>query len=250
MSQPRRRLAVLPALALALALAAHADSSAISGGVFHVTPVRPVAELLPLALAATPPAETGDFRPADLVELTALDPAIRLDIRYAGTHNFLGTPVYSQARAFLQRPAAEALVRVERSLAREGYGLLVHDGYRPWYVTKIFWDAMPPELHKYVADPAEGSRHNRGCAVDLTLYDLKTGRAVAMPSLYDEPTERAWPTYSGGTAAERRRRDLLRAHMEAEGFTVYEFEWWHFDFRDWKSYRIGNVRFEDLGTPR
>jgi len=250
MSQPRRRLAVLPALALALALAAHADSSAISGGVFHVTPVRPVAELLPLALAATPPAETGDFRPADLVELTALDPAIRLDIRYAGTHNFLGTPVYSQARAFLQRPAAEALVRVERSLAREGYGLLVHDGYRPWYVTKIFWDAMPPELHKYVADPAEGSRHNRGCAVDLTLYDLKTGRAVAMPSLYDEPTERAWPTYSGGTAEERRRRDLLRAHMEAEGFTVYEFEWWHFDFRDWKSYRIGNVRFEDLGTPR
>ena len=250
MSQPRRRLAVLPALALALALAAHADSSAISGGVFHVTPVRPVAELLPLALAATPPAETGDFRPADLVELTALDPAIRLDIRYAGTHNFLGTPVYSQARAFLQRPAAEALVRVERSLAREGYGLLVHDGYRPWYVTKIFWDAMPPELHKYVADPAEGSRHNRGCAVDLTLYDLKTGRPVAMPSVYDEPTERAWPTYSGGTAEERRRRDLLRAHMEAEGFTVYEFEWWHFDFRDWKSYRIGNVRFEDLGTPR
>jgi D-alanyl-D-alanine dipeptidase len=251
MSQPRRRLAALAlALPLALALAAHADSAAISGGVFHVTPVRPVAELLPLALAATPPAETGEFRPADLVELTTLDPGIRLDIRYAGTHNFLGTPVYSQARAFLQRPAAEALVRVERSLAREGYGLLVHDGYRPWYVTKIFWDAMPPELHKYVADPAEGSRHNRGCAVDLTLYDLKTGRAVAMPSVYDEPTERAWPTYSGGTAEERRRRDLLRAHMEAEGFTVYEFEWWHFDFRDWKSYRIGNVRFEDLGTPR
>jgi D-alanyl-D-alanine dipeptidase len=109
---------------------------------------------------------------------------------------------------------------------------------------------MPPELHKYVADPAEGSRHNRGCAVDLTLYDLKTGRAVSMPSLYDEPTERAWPTYSGGTAAERRRRDLLRAHMEAEGFTVYEFEWWHFDFRDWKSYRIGNLRFEDLGAAR
>jgi D-alanyl-D-alanine dipeptidase len=237
-------------LALAAALAASAGEPAISGGVFHVTPVRPVAELLPLALAATPPAETGDFRAADLVELTTLDPAIRLDIRYAGTRNFLGTPVYSQARAFLQRPAAEALVRVERSLAREGYGLLVHDAYRPWYVTKIFWDAMPPELHKYVADPAEGSRHNRGCAVDLTLYDLKTGRAVSMPSLYDEPTERAWPTYSGGTAAERRRRDLLRAHMEAEGFTVYEFEWWHFDFRDWKSYRIGNLRFEDLGAAR
>jgi len=251
MSRPRRRLTVLAALALGLplALAAHADSAAISGGVFHVTPVRPVAELLPLALAATPPAETGEFRPADLVELTTLDPGIRLDIRYAGTRNFLGTPFYSEARAFLQRPAAEALVRVARSLRREGYGLLVHDAYRPWYVTKMFWDAMPPELHRYVADPAEGSRHNRGCAVDLTLYDLKTGRAVEMPSLYDEMSPRAYPSYGGGSAAQRRLRDLLRRHMEAEGFSVYEYEWWHFDYRDWKSYAIQNVRFEAIRSP-
>jgi len=252
MTPPRYRRSLLPALALALsaALAAHADPGTISEGVFHVTPVRPVAELLPEALAATPPAESGDFRPADLVELTTLDPTIRLDIRYATTRNFLGTPLYSQARAFLQRPAAMALLRVERSLAREGYGLLVYDAYRPWYVTKMFWDAMPPELHRYVADPAQGSRHNRGCAVDLTLYELKSGREVPMPSVYDEATERAWPTYSGGTAQQRRMRDLLRRHMEAQGFTVYEFEWWHFDYRDWKSYRIGNVRFEDLGAPR
>jgi D-alanyl-D-alanine dipeptidase len=251
MSPQRRRVAILLptlafSLALSAALAAPAGPAVGPDGVFHVTPVRPVAELLPLALAATPPAETGEFRPADLVEVTSLDPAIKLDIRYAGTRNFLGTPIYGEARAFLQRPAAEALVRVAHSLQGEGYGLMVHDAYRPWYVTKIFWDAMPPELHRYVADPAEGSRHNRGCAVDLTLYDLKTGRAVTMPSVYDESTERAWPTYGGGTAGERARRDLLRAHMEAEGFTVYEFEWWHFDYRDWKSYRIGNVRFEDL----
>jgi len=252
-------LRALGALCVAMALQtaaiaqqnANADDArrtGITGGVFRVTPVRPVPELLAVALAATPPAESGEFRPADLVELTALDPTIRLDIRYAGTRNFLGTPLYSQARAFMQRPAAEALVRVQRSLAREGYGLLVHDAYRPWYVTKIFWDAMPPELHRYVADPAEGSRHNRGCAVDLTLYELKSGHEVEMPSLYDEATERAYPTYSGGTAGQRRMRDLLRRHMEAQGFTVYEFEWWHFDYRDWKSYRIGNVRFEDLGA--
>ncbi|HWZ63203.1 MAG TPA: M15 family metallopeptidase [Steroidobacteraceae bacterium] len=234
------------ALSLAAAQAPAGDQAAISGGVFHVTPVRPVAELLPIALAATPPAESGDFRPADLIELTTLDPSIRLDIRYATSRNFLGTPLYSQARAFLQRPAAEALVRVQRSLAQQGYGLLVHDAYRPWYVTKIFWDAMPPELHRYVADPAEGSRHNRGCAVDLTLYELKTGREVEMPSVYDEPTERAYPAYAGGTAAQRAARDLLRRHMEAEGFTVYEFEWWHFDYRDWKAYAIQNVRFEDI----
>jgi zinc D-Ala-D-Ala dipeptidase len=244
-----RHCSLLAALTLILAapVGAAADPPAIQGGVFHVTPMRPVAELLPLALAATPPVESGEFRPADLVELATLDPTIRLDIRYAGTRNFLGTPLYSQARAFLQRPAAEALVRVQRSLAKEGYGLLVHDAYRPWYVTKIFWDAMPPDLHRYVADPAEGSRHNRGCAVDLTLYELKSGRPVEMPSVYDEATERAYPSYTGGTAAQRASRDLLRRHMEAEGFTVYEFEWWHFDYRDWKAYAIQNVRFEDIG---
>jgi D-alanyl-D-alanine dipeptidase len=223
-----------------------AEPAVDSSGVFRVTPVRPIAELLPIALAATPPSESGTFRPADLVELTAIDPAIKLDIRYATTRNFLSTPVYSQARAFMERPAAEALVRVQRSLAAEGYGLLVYDAYRPWYVTKIFWDAMPPELHKFVADPAEGSRHNRGCAVDLTLFDLKTGRPVNMPSVYDEATERAYPSYAGGTAEQRRLRDLLRRHMEAEGFAVYEFEWWHFDYRDWNSYGIQNVRFEDI----
>lgn len=216
---------------------------------FHIAPVRPVAELLPSALAATPPAEQGDFHKADLVELVTLDPTIKLDIRYATTRNFLGTPLYSQARAFLQRPAAEALVRVSHTLKSEGYGLLVHDAYRPWYVTKIFWDATPPDKHRFVADPATGSRHNRGCAVDLTLYDLKTGNAVEMPSLYDEMSDRAYPAYAGGSDAARARRDLLRRHMEAEGFTVYEYEWWHFDFHDWKSYAIANVRFEDIAAP-
>jgi len=215
--------------------------------VFHVNPVRPVAELLPIAVAASPPLEQGDFRPADLVELTTLDRTFKLDIRYATANNFLGSPLYSQARAFLQRPAAQALLRVQKSLAPEGYGLLIHDTYRPWYVTKIFWDATPVNLHEYVADPAHGSRHNRGCAVDLTLYDLKTGRTIEMPSLYDETTDRAHADYAGGTAAQRRLRDFLRKHMEAEGFAVYEFEWWHFDYRDWSLYAIQNVRFEDLG---
>ena len=243
-----RYLALLFALTLtACASGSHpTDQTAGATGVFRVKPVRPVAELLPIALASTPPAESGDFRPAELVELTSLDPTIKLDIRYATTRNFLGTPLYSQPRAFMQRSAAEALVRVQRSLAAEGYGLLVHDAYRPWYVTKVFWDAMPPELHKFVADPAQGSRHNRGCAVDLTLYDLKTGNAVTMPSLYDEATERAYANYPGGTPEQRRLRDLLRRHMETEGFAVYEFEWWHFDYRDWQAYAIQNVRFEDI----
>jgi D-alanyl-D-alanine dipeptidase len=143
-------------------------------------------------------------------------------------------------------------VRVAHRLAPLGFGLLIHDAYRPWYVTKIFWDATPPEKHIFVADPSEGSRHNRGCAVDLTLYDLKTGRQVPMTGHYDEMSERSYPYYPGGSSLERWDRNLLRHAMEAEGFTVYEFEWWHFDFHGWQHYPILNLTFEQLsrrGTP-
>jgi len=184
------------------------------------------------------------------VELTKLDPTIKLDIRYATTNNLFDTVFYSQARAFLQRPAAEAVVRVNQKLKASGYGLLVHDGYRPWYVTKVFWDATPDDKKLFVADPSKGSRHNRGCAVDLSLYDLKTGKPIEMVSTYDETTDRAYPNYPGGTSLQRWHRDFLRAAMEAEGFTVYEAEWWHFDYKDWQKYRIGNVRFEDIGSTR
>jgi len=105
---------------------------------FRITPLRPVEELRADALKAQPPPEHGTCLKPDLVELVKLDPTIKLDIRYATTNNFLGTPVYTQARAFLQRPAAEALLRAHRELHAQGYGLLIHDGYRPWHVTKIF----------------------------------------------------------------------------------------------------------------
>jgi D-alanyl-D-alanine dipeptidase len=214
--------------------------------VFHITPLRPVAELRREALAAQPPVETGPFRPVDLVDLVSLDPTVRLDIRYATPDNFLGAPVYEEARAFLQRPAALALLRAHRALGARGYGLLVHDAYRPWWVTWVFWEATPVYKREFVADPAKGSRHNRGCAVDLTLFRLADGRPVEMPSLYDEMSERAYPTYAGGTPEERARRDLLRRAMEAEGFSVFESEWWHFDHRDWREYPILNLSFDEV----
>ena len=207
----------------------------------HIEAVKPADELRRMALAATPPHETGDFRKPDLVELTSLDPTIKLDIRYATTNNFLQTVFYPQARAFLQRPAAQAVVRAQRKLKTMGYGLLIHDGYRPWYVTKMFWDGTPPDKHPFVADPAQGSRHNRGCAVDLTLYDLKTGRPAEMVGLYDEMSERSYPDYPGGTSLARWHRQLLRRVMEDEGFAVYEVEWWHFDYKDWRKYPVLNV---------
>jgi len=217
-----------------------------SGNQLRIKPIRPVPDLLKEALAAQPPAETGDFLQTDLVELRRLDSSIRLEVRYATTNNFLGTVFYSQARAFLQRPAAEAVVRAHRKLKAHGYGLLVHDAYRPWYVTKVFWDATPEDKKVFVANPTRGSRHNRGCAIDLTLYDLKTRKVVEMVSTYDETTARAYPDYAGGTSLQRWHRKLLRDALEAEGFTVYSAEWWHFDFKDWQKYRIGNERFEAL----
>ena len=217
-----------------------------SSSVNLVRPLRSLKEIRAAALAATPPEEQGSFRKNDLVELARLDPAIRLDIRYATTNNFLGSAVYTQARAFLQRPAADALLRALRRLQPLGYGLLIHDGYRPWSVTKIFWDATPESGKIFVADPALGSRHNRGCAVDLTLYDLKTNEPVEMTGLFDEMSPRSFPDYSGGTSLQRWHRDLLGWAMEAEGFTVFEAEWWHFDYKDWREYALTNIPFEKL----
>ncbi|HBJ34472.1 MAG TPA: serine hydrolase, partial [Planctomycetaceae bacterium] len=171
------------------------------------------------------------------------DPTIRLDIRYATTNNFTGSVFYNESKALMQRPAAEAVARASAKLKSRGLGLLIHDAYRPWFVTKMFWDATPGEMKDFVANPANGSRHNRGCAVDLTLYDLATGQPIEMVAGYDEFSPRSFPLYPGGTSRQRWYRDLLRRTMESEEFSVYEYEWWHFDFKDWRSYRIGNTAF-------
>ncbi|MCP4782111.1 MAG: serine hydrolase [Fuerstiella sp.] len=216
------------------------------GETFRIVPVEPIDDLREAALAASPPPEPGDYRDPDLVELTSLDPTIKLDIRYASTNNFTGAVFYRQPRAFMQRPAAEAVVRAHQRLKEQGLGLLIHDAYRPWYVTKMFWDATPDTLKDFVANPARGSRHNRGCAVDLTLYDLSTGEPIQMVAGYDEFSPRSFPLYPGGTSRQHWYRELLRRTMEAEDFTIYEFEWWHFDYKDWKKYRIGNLTFEQI----
>jgi zinc D-Ala-D-Ala dipeptidase len=237
--QRMRRFSIFSALLFSLGLFAN------EGAIFHM-PYAMWLMAYPGAVAQEMPKEKGDFREPDLVEVLKLDSTIKLDVRYATPNNFLGRPVYNEARAFLQRPAAEAIARANRKLREKGYGLLVFDGYRPWSVTKIFWDSTPQDKKRFVADPSQGSRHNRGCAVDLTLYSLRSGLEVEMPSSYDEMTERAYPNYSGGTEEQRRLREMLRKAMESEGFTVNEFEWWHFDYKDWKAYPILNVPFENL----
>jgi D-alanyl-D-alanine dipeptidase len=220
------------------------------GDVFKITPVRPVKELLPQALEARPPEEAGELLPMDLVDIEMLDPKIKLDIRYAREDNFMGSSLYTEEKAFLQRPAAYALVKASEILNERGLGLVVHDAYRPWYVTKMFWDATPDELKEFVADPEKGSRHNRGCAVDVSLYSLETGEFLDFGGGYDEFSERSYIDFPGGSTLQRYYRELLRETMATVGFQPLKEEWWHFDFEGWERYPIGNITFEELERSR
>jgi D-alanyl-D-alanine dipeptidase len=183
---------------------------------------------------------------AALVDLTTLGPTVRLDVRYATSNNFLGRPVYPEGRAFLRPEVARSLVAAHEAVKAAGFGLLVFDAYRPLSVTRLFWNELPPEKRRFVANPARGSNHNRGCAVDVSLFDLESGREVEMPSPYDEMSARASPAYAGGPAEARRLRDLLRSNLEAAGFRVNRGEWWHFDHRDCPAYDVLDLSFEAL----
>lgn len=221
MSAPVGRRVVLAGGALALlggcaplARAAHAPGLAM--------PVDPTADAMP-----------------DLVDLARFDPRLRFDIRYATADNFMHRVLYPVARALAQRPAAEALRRVQTRAEAEGYGLIIHDAYRPWRVTKLMWDETPPAQREFVADPASGSRHNRGCAIDCTLH--RGGVPVAMPSPYDDFTPAAYRSYSGGSAEATTNRARLETWMAAEGFVGLANEWWHFDWEGWRRYPIMDV---------
>lgn len=211
---------------------------------------RSLAQLMAEARQATPPTPLRSRFQPDLVEVVALDPSLKLDISYATKDNFLGTPIYGQARAFLQRPVAEALVRANHRLQAAGYAIRIRDAYRPWWVTKVFWEATPPANRAFVANPDNGSVHNRGCAVDVDLVDLTTGLVASMPSGYDEMSPRAGADYAGGEADARRHRDLLRAAMEAESFKVLKEEWWHFDHVSSEGYPVLNLPFEAIQDRR
>lgn len=208
-------------------------------------PARPdkdVAFLPDKKAQAVPP---GD--PKKLVELVKLDPAIRLDIRYATANNFTGRVLYDQPRAFMASAAAQALIRAHARAKRDGYGFTIYDAYRPWRITRALWDATPPGPERnYVANPKRGSKHNRGCAVDMTMHDLATGKQAEMPSGYDEFSERAHRDYAGGSEAARANRARLQAYMEAEGFRGISNEWWHFDFNGWEEFPVMDIAFDDI----
>ena len=216
------------------------------GNTFKVQLDKNIEEYISDALKAAPPEEKGDFRGPDLVDVTTVLDNVKLDVRYATSNNFLNAPTYSEAKSFLHRPAVMALNEANKRFNKMGYGILVHDAYRPWYVTKVFWDATEGDERNFVANPDNGSIHNRGSAIDLTLYELESGKVIKMVGTYDEMSERSYPDYMGGTALERWHRRLLRHVMEDSGFKVIYNEWWHFDHEDWQKYPILNQTFDEL----
>jgi D-alanyl-D-alanine dipeptidase len=185
--------------------------------------------------------------PKRLLELIKLDPAIRLDMRYATANNFTGRILYDEARAFLAAPAAQAVARASKMAQADGFGLTIYDAYRPWRITKKLWDATPVGPKKeYVANPKRGSKHNRGCAVDLTLHDLQTGQLVEMPTEFDDFSEKAHRDYMGASTAAIANRARLASYLEAEGFVGLSNEWWHFDFTGWAQFPVMDIPFNKI----
>jgi zinc D-Ala-D-Ala dipeptidase len=194
-----------------------------------------------IADAVTMPVDPAATATPDLVDLNLFDPRLRLDIRYATTDNFMGRVLYPVARAMLQRPAAQALTRVQTRAEAHGFGLLIHDAYRPWRITKMMWDETPEAQREFVANPATGSRHNRGCAIDLTLH--RGGRAVEMPSPYDDFTPAAYRSNMATSGDALANSARLEGWMAAEGFIPLPNEWWHFDWKDWRNYPVQDQPF-------
>jgi D-alanyl-D-alanine dipeptidase len=181
----------------------------------------------------------------ELVDLSRFIPGIVLDIRYATTNNFTKERIYNLAKAYSRRSVAEALKKAQADFNAQGYGIKIYDAYRPYSATVKFYELYHDTT--YVASPYRGSRHNRGCALDMTIIYLKTGKEVPMPTEFDSFKKEAWPTTLVSDPAIRKNRDLLIRVMERNGFKVNASEWWHFDFVGYQKYEVMDIDFEELG---
>ena len=179
-----------------------------------------------------------------LVDLETFIPGIILDIRYATTNNFTGEQIYNQPRAFARKPVAMALKKAQEEFRKQGIGIKVFDAYRPYAATVKFYEVYHDTT--YVASPYRGSRHNRGCAIDMTIVDLKTGKDLEMPTEYDSFRKEAWPTTPVKDPVIKKNRDLIISVMEKHGFKVNASEWWHFDFVGWQKFEVMDIAFEEL----
>lgn len=180
----------------------------------------------------------------ELVDLSIAIPGISLDIRYATSNNFTGQKIYRLAKAYARKPVAEALKKIQAELNTRGLGIKIYDAYRPYKATVTFYEIYHDTT--YVASPYKGSRHNRGCALDMTLINLKTGKELRMPTEFDSFKKEAWPSTPVKDAEVRKNRELLIHEMERNGFKVNTSEWWHFDFVGWQRFEVLDIDFEEL----
>ena len=185
-----------------------------------------------------------DFPEKKLVNLQGYIPDIVLDIRYATKNNFTGRIIYPEPKAFIRLPVAKAIKNIQQDLYKKGLGLKIFDAYRPYSATVKFYEVYPDT--NFVAAPWNGSRHNRGCAVDVTLIDLSTGEELEMPTTFDDFTAKAGHNYTDLPDTIIKNRKLLKETMENHGFSSYEHEWWHYDFNGWENYKLLNIPFTDL----
>lgn len=180
----------------------------------------------------------------ELIDLEKFVPGLVMDIRYATTNNFTKEQIYNLAKAYARKPVAESLKKIQAELKAKGLGIKMFDAYRPYKATVKFYEVYHDTT--YVASPYRGSRHNRGCALDLTVIDLKTGKELPMPTEYDSFQKAAWPSTPVKDPVIRANRKLLIDMMEKHGFKVNGSEWWHFDFIGWKNYEVLDIDFEEL----
>lgn len=179
-----------------------------------------------------------------MIDLEEFIPGIKLDIRYATKNNFIGEKIYKHPKAYLRLPAARALKNVQKDLNENGLGLKILDAYRPYAATLKFYEVYPDTM--FVAAPWRGSRHNRGCAVDVSLVDLESGNELMMPTAFDDFSEKAAPDYMDLQDTVIRNREILISIMKKHGFKVYPYEWWHFDFKGWENYQLMDLSFDEL----
>jgi D-alanyl-D-alanine dipeptidase len=180
----------------------------------------------------------------ELIDLETFIPKIILDIRYATTNNFTGEQIYKSARAFARKPVAKALKKAQQEFNAQGVGIKIFDAYRPYAATVKFYEVYHDTT--FVASPYRGSRHNRGCAIDMTLVNLKTGKELKMPTGYDAFVKEARPTFPLKDPEVKKNRDLIITVMQKYGFRVNSSEWWHFDFKGYSSYEVLDIAFEEL----
>ncbi len=195
---------------------------------------------------AVMPAKLQQGQAGRLVRIRSAVPNAKFDLRYADTNNIFGVSLFEATEAFVEAETASALKRVSDKLAARGYGLLIWEGYRPWYVSKLASDLLPKDKKDMLPLPDKGEDRNTGRTVDVSLYDLTTGEALNMISDFDEVSVRQYPAFPGGTERQRNLRDMLAAVMKECGFIQGKEEWWHFTLGDTSGWQHLNIPYGQI----